>query len=93
MDRESLEQIKEQLDAVADMAYKGNVMEAMAAMSQIIPKLELAAVGMDDETRQRMIDDALLPIMDAMESQDGTMLADIITYELLEILDSVERTE
>ena len=37
--------------------------------------------------QQRLITDALMPILSAMEEEDGTLMADLITYELVEILD------
>ena len=38
-------------------------------------------------SQQRLITDALSPILSAMEEEDGTLLADLITYELVELLD------
>ena len=56
--------------------------------SGVIPNLSLIASGIQDEAlQQRLITDALSPILSAMEEEDGTLLADLITYELVELLD------
>ena len=57
-------------------------------MNGVIPNLSLIASGIQDEAlQQRLITDALSPILSAMEEEDGTLLADLITYELVELLD------
>ena len=75
---------------IADTLYQGGVSDGIAAMNAVIPNLALIADGIEDETvQQKLIADALTPILAAMESEDGTLMADLITYELVELLDSL----
>ena len=84
MEQELIQDTKETLLTIADILYQGRV----SAMNGVIPNLSLIASGIQDEAlQQRLITDALSPILSAMEEEDGTLLADLITYELVELLD------
>ena len=48
-------------------------------------KEELLSIA--DTLYQGLVSDALSPLLSAMEEEDGTLMADLITYELVEILD------
>ncbi len=86
-----IEKIKEQLEAAADILYKGDVNKGMAAMSGAIPEIAMLTAGIEDSNMQtRLMNDALNPALGAMESKDGTLLADIISYELIPILEELE---
>lgn len=89
MDKELLNDMKEKLENIADLAYKGDTNNAIAMLGEILQSIEAVATWMDETTRERMLEDALSPILSAMEACDGTMLADVITYELLEILNEM----
>lgn len=81
---------KTKLQEVADILYKGDVNLGMAKMGTVLPEIALIASQITDEELQgRLINDALTPALAAMENKDGTLLADIISYELIEILDQV----
>ena len=87
MDKESLNNMKEKLEGVADILYKGDTMDGIAHMSNVIPDIAAIASDMpDEEARQEMIDNALAPLLEAMEQEDGTLMADIISYELIPLL-------
>ena len=43
----------------------------------------------NEDLKQKLVADALTPILSAMENEDGTLMADLITYELVELLDSL----
>ena len=84
MEQELIQDTKETLLTIADILYQGRVSDGIAAMNGVIPNLSLIASGIQDEAlQQRLITDALSP----MEEEDGTLLADLITYELVELLD------
>lgn len=86
-----IENIIEQLEAVADILYKGDVNKGMATMGGVIPEVAMLLAKIDDEDMQvRLMNDALTPALGAMESKDGTLLADIISYELIPILEELE---
>lgn len=88
MNRQILEDVKIKLQETADILYKDNLDQGIAGMSQVIPHIAIMAAEMNDEELQtRLIKDALRPALDAMERKDATLLADIISYELIEIVD------
>lgn len=88
MEEKILTETKETLLTIADTLYQGNVSEGIASMQSVIPNLSVIASAItDEEMQQRLISEALSPILSAMEEEDGTLLADLITYELVEILD------
>lgn len=79
---------KEALLGIADTLYQGRVSDGIAAMNTVIPNLSVIATDIkDEELQKRLLTDALAPILSAMEAEDGILLADLITYELVEILD------
>lgn len=87
MDKETLDSIKARLTDIANILYQGNVIDGMAHMSNVIPDIAVIAETMpDEETRQELINNALAPLLDAMEQKDGTLMADIISYELIPLL-------
>lgn len=88
MEQELIQDTKETLLTIADILYQGRVSDGIAAMNGVIPNLSLNCVRYPGEAlQQRLITDALSPILSAMEEEDGTLLADLITYELVELLD------
>lgn len=90
MDDKLLADTCDKLTDIADILYKGDVQTGMASMNAVIPNLAVIASYITDELlKTRLIEDALTPALQAMEEKDGTMLADVITYELLDILNSL----
>lgn len=90
MDNVLLNTTKEKLNEIADILYKDKVNLGMSKMNQVIPDIAVIASNITDaELQQRLINDALTPALGAMENKDASLLADIITYELIEILDSM----
>lgn len=90
MDQNLLGTTKTNLEEIADILYKDQVNLGMSKMNQVIPELAVIAGGITDSALQeRLLNDALTPALEAMENKDATLLADIITYELIEILDAL----
>ena len=88
MEQELIRETKEELLSIADTLYHGLVSDGIASMNQVIPNLSMIASQIQDESLQsRLVSDALSPLLSAMEEEDGTLMADLITYELVEILD------
>ena len=60
-------------------------------MGLVISDLATISEDIQDEAvKKKLMQEALVPILQAMEDQDGVMLADLITYELLELLHTLE---
>lgn len=58
-------------------------------MQQVIPDIQGYLVSVTSiEIQERLVKDALVPMLSAMEQEDGIELADRITYELIPILKS-----
>ncbi len=90
MEKETLKIMKQKMENVADILYKGNIEQGIAAMTDILPYLSELSYCINEENKQRQfINDALQPLLDAMENNDGTMMADIITYELIRYVDDM----
>ena len=87
MDKETLDSIKTRLNDIADILYQGHVIDGIAHVSDVIPDIAALAEAMpNEEARQELIDNALAPLLDAMEQEDGTLMADVISYELIPLL-------
>lgn len=81
----------DKLSEIADTLYRGDTRTGIAAMGVMIPALaEIGDSIRDEEIKNRLVQESLIPIMKAMEDRDGVMLADLITYELLELLYTLE---
>lgn len=79
------------LSEIADVLYRGDTRAGIAAMGLVISDLAaISDVIQDEEIKKRLVLEVLVPILQAMEDQDGVMLADLITYELLELLHTLE---
>ncbi len=84
----NMEETREKLECIADTLYKGDTTLGMAMMTQVIQDLaNIASMIEDKELSDRYVNDGLAQALSAMESNDGTLLADVITYEILEIID------
>lgn len=80
----------EKLEEIADVLYKGNTVEGMAMMTQVIDNLGIIAGNIVDEEQQKsFLNDGLIPAVGAMENNDGILLADIITYEIISTLNNI----
>lgn len=81
----------DKLSEIADVLYRGDTRAGIAAMGLVISDLAaISDVIQDEEIKKRLVQEVLVPILQAMEDQDGVMLADLITYELLELLHTLE---
>ncbi len=81
--------LKNNLTDIADMCYSGSVNTAIAGMSNILPDISSLATYMTEEQSQRLVQDALSPMLIAMQAKDGAELADRITYELIPMIDEL----
>lgn len=81
---------REKLSKIAETLYKGETTVGMAMMGTIINDLAVVATRIEDEElRNRYINDGLAQALSAMENNDGTLLADVISYEIIEVIDAL----
>ncbi len=91
MDKAFLTETKDKLNVIADKLYKGNVTEGIADMGAVLPDIANIAGGVEsEELQQKLLVDVLTPALEAMENKDGALLADIISYELVDFIDSLD---
>lgn len=87
MNKNIITELINELEEIAGVLYKDKIDEGMAMMTNVLPNLSLYVTTLEsEEERQQFLDNALAPALEAMESRDAIMLADIITYEIIEVL-------
>lgn len=87
MNNELITQVITTLEEATEILYKGDVNKGMATMLSCFSQIEAIAAEITDEALlKRFMSDALTPALSAMEQADATELADIISYELIPIL-------
>lgn len=90
MDKEMLIKLKDKLTGISEILYKGNVTLGIADMGEVIPELAVLASWMSEEAdRDKLVNDALSPLLAAMEEKDATDIADIIVYELVPVIEKM----
>lgn len=78
------EAVIEVLKGIAGELYNGNTNTGISQMGNVLGDLLNYSEQMADEEREEFIEEALRPLLDAMERKDAIEMADIITYELIE---------
>lgn len=90
MDKEMINSTVQELTEIATVLYQGNTGIGMERIGAVIPDMEIIVSAVTDGALQsRLIQDALAPMLAAMENKDGTELADRITYELIPVLEEI----
>ena len=90
MDKENIIELKKKLTEISDILYKGNVTQGIADINNVIPDIAVLASWLpDDESREELINNALSPLLEAMEQGDPIATADIIVYELIAVMDKM----
>lgn len=89
MEKEKIVETIKILNNISNQIYKGEVLQGMAKMNSVIPSLSSALSYMNEEQQISFMNDALMPALEAMEDRDGTMLADIISYEVVPVLEQL----
>lgn len=90
MDQSLLRNVEGNLSQVVDLLYQENIKMAYKILAVTLPTLEQLLIQITDEALQKELIEKLQSALEAMEEQDNTLLADIITYELLEQLQKLE---
>lgn len=90
IEKDKLIIMKKKMEDIADILYKGNTEQGIAAIKDILPYLSMLATDMENEELQgQFIEEVLSPLLQAMEDKDGTMMADIITFELIHMVEKM----
>lgn len=86
-----MENTKQKLKNIADTLYKGDTLLGISMMSEVLEDLaKIGTIIKDEDLNSRYINDGLTQALEAMENNDGTLLADVITYELIEIIEELQ---
>lgn len=88
MNQELLEEVIQELTQITDYLYQENIPLANRGLVFVLPKLEACIGGIEEEDTQKELRDKLMEALSAMEEEDYVLLADLIQYEVLEILSS-----
>lgn len=80
-----IDELIEELAAIADLFYDENGEAGAKRWKAAIPMLEVYLASCKDENvLTGILTKGLVPGMQAMEEKDFTLLADIITFEIIE---------
>ena len=83
----SSEALIDELMTVADLLYNENEQLGVIKWKTIIPELEKELSHIADQKKlSDMLSKGLVPAMEAMKNNDLTLLADIIIFEIVELL-------
>ena len=74
---------------LADKLYVSDKTVSKWECGKGMPDISMLASQLDEDKRGEFMDDILYPLLDAMENQDNILAADIISYELLDVIDQL----
>lgn len=89
MDLQRIADTKNTLMSIVTELYQNKVSEGKTHVANVLEDLGIIATWLTEEQQIEYIQTILRPIMDAMETEDGVYLADLINYELIPF---IERT-
>lgn len=93
MTNTKLEEFIQELNRFADEVYEGNNVEISSFVQEIIPQIaSISELIKDDSLNNKLLNNALSPMLIGLEENDQIYIADIITFELLSILDEIKNT-
>lgn len=77
--------IAEEIDKVSDMFYQNCLEEGIAQLPQLVKKLAEAASAIPTDRHLEFMR-ALKKLMESMEQQDYILVADILVFEVRDLL-------
>lgn len=86
MNQDLLKEVIEQLNKVTDYLYQENIPAANQSLIMALPKLERCIGEISDSEIQETLKEKLMEALSAMEEEDYVLLADLIQYEVIEVL-------
>ena len=85
MDQKLLKDTILGLEKMCDLFYQDKIQVAYGELNSLLMNLE-KVISMFAEEEQEHIKDKLMEALDALEQQDFTLYADIMNYEIKELL-------
>ncbi len=82
-----MNQIREEIDKIAELLYQEKKDEAYVGIQGLIPMLMEYTSSIQDADKQQTLLGILGSALEAMEQEDLTLLADILQYDLAEELE------
>lgn len=89
MDLQRIEDTKNTLMSIATELYQNKVSEGKKHVADVLEDLGIIATWLTEEQQIDYIQTILRPIMDAMETEEGVYLADLINYELIPFIERI----
>lgn len=88
MDKALVSSTVDKLKSIADILYKGELLNGQSKLGEVIGALATISDSIEaEDVKKRWTEDALMPLLEAMEDKDATGMADIITYEVISVLE------
>jgi hypothetical protein len=81
--------IIEKLQIIAELLYQERISDAYSELFPLLPRIELLISTTDNDDFTQEVISKLKLALEAMESEDTLLLADVIQYELLECLSNM----
>lgn len=88
MDQDMLKQLVDAIRQIVDLLYQENIEAGYKVLSIVLPYLERMIVETDNTEFQNELKEKLEEALHAMEDGDNILLADIMQYEVLEMIES-----
>ena len=85
-----MDELKNKIEETTDLFYQQKVNEAYESFIQLLPQISVFAESLSEEEKREELLGVLAPALEALEQKDSILLADILQYELLEILEDLE---
>ena len=79
-------ELEKEITEIAQLLYQQKEQEGYNRIAALIPGLTQYIDQIADEKQQSLVLSSLKEMLEAMEQQDMTLLADVLSYELLENL-------
>lgn len=90
VNQELLTEVIENLNKVTDYLYQENIPVANQTLFIVLPKLDRCISEIADEEVQEILKEKLTASLSAMEEEDYILLADLIQYEVIDILKNIK---
>lgn len=83
MDKVELQAVIEEISQVTELLYQENFEEGYSKLAVLLRRMIALTAGITEEAEQASFVEVLRPALEAMETKDATLLADILQYDLV----------
>lgn len=87
MDKNKLKEVIDEIGAVSELLYQEKFSEGYARLAALLREIIAMTADITDEKEQASFVAVLQPALEALETKDATLLADILQYDLVEKLE------